>query len=101
MVWQLVVLPGTHSVTLTNNVFALLFSGPESTVTAATLEPLTVVVPPEPEPATSSPPPPQELARIQAIRQRPALRKFMGAPLILVLPRSLRSELPEAGRRCR
>jgi hypothetical protein len=90
MVWQFVVLPGTHTVTDTNKVFTLLDDGPASTTT---LTVFTVAggggggggVPPPPEPPLLPPPPPPQesadmhsatpkpirIARIQAISATP------------------------------
>jgi hypothetical protein len=64
MVWQLVVLPGTHTVTVVNRVLTseLVLVGPESTTTLTALEadgagpPGDSVLPPPP------PPPPHESA---------------------------------------
>src|ERR1700680_3264565 len=72
MVWQLVVLPGTHSLTVVNSVFtSFVPAGPASTTTLATLattgeleEPAGAAVPP-------LPPPPQESPARHSAAQRP------------------------------
>src|ERR1700722_15555282 len=64
MVWQFVVLPGTHTVTVVNSVLmsGLVLVGPPLTTTLTTLGPvgpeLPVLPPPLPPPLPS--PPPQE-----------------------------------------
>ena len=75
MVWQFVVLPGTHTVTDTNKVFTLLEDGPASTMT---LTVFTVAgggggVPPPPPPPLlpPPPPPPQERADMHRATQKP------------------------------
>ena len=68
MVWQFVVLPGTHTVTVVNRVLmsGLVLVGPASTTTPTTFEPVGVELPEEPldpeEPLGERPlsPPPQE-----------------------------------------
>ena len=66
MVWQLVVLPGTHTVTVVNRVLrsGLVLVGPASTTTPTTLEPVGGGVPEEPldpeEPLAPVETPPQE-----------------------------------------
>src|SRR6266404_1448182 len=57
MVWQLVVLPGTHTVTVVNSVLTLRLFGPASTTTETTFEGGGGGVGVTPAP---SPPPPQE-----------------------------------------
>jgi hypothetical protein len=64
MVWQLVVLPGTHTVTLTNSMLRLLSAGPASTITDCTFDPgvAVVVVVVADVSVWPPPPPPQEAA---------------------------------------
>jgi hypothetical protein len=73
MVWQFVVLPGTHTVTVVNSVLTVLLAGPELTTTLATLEPVVVVVVvvvPVPDVPTLSPPP-QDSTNPHAAAQSP------------------------------
>src|SRR5450755_3582321 len=61
MVWQFVVLPGTHTVTVVYRVLTVLLAGPESTTTLTTFEPVGVGLPGDNE-LPPPPPPPHESA---------------------------------------
>src|SRR5271170_6753786 len=86
MVWQLVVLPGTHTVIVVNSVFTsgLLLVGPASTTTLTTLEPVGVVEPTEELPDAGEavlpppPPPPQESADRHRAAQSPKRQACAG-----------------------
>src|SRR5882724_11041916 len=100
MVWQFVVLPGTHSVTVVNNVLTsgLVLVGPASTTMSATLAPVGV----EPPDANEAPPP-QESAGRQRTAHTPKRHARAGVPRIAILtisaslPRSRRRARPAAG----
>src|SRR5258708_16843486 len=79
MIWQFVVLPGTHTVTVVNKVLTsgLVLVGPASTTTPTTLEP--VGVGPTNEPVLP-PPPPQESADQQRAAHSPKRHARDGVP---------------------
>src|SRR5258708_12621187 len=79
MIWQFVVLPGTHTVTVVNKVLTsgLVLVGPASTTTPTTLEP--VGVGPTNEPVLP-PPPPQESADQQRAAHSPTRHARDGVP---------------------
>src|SRR5882672_10928183 len=105
MVWQLVVLPGTHTVTVVNNVLTsgLVLVGPASTTTSTTLEPVGVGLLGASE--APPPPPPQESAGRQRAAYTPKRHARAGVPRIAILtisanlPRSRRSARPAANTR--
>src|SRR5260370_24035628 len=105
MIWQFVVLPGTHTVTVVNKVLTsgLVLVGPASTTTSTTLEPVGVELPDANEPLL--PPPPQESTDQQRAAHSPKRHARdgvpMGASLIISanLLRSHRLERPAAGTR--
>src|SRR5579863_10781954 len=98
MVWQLVVLPGVHTVTVVNRVLAsrLVLVGPASTTTLTTLE--TAGGDPPPSPVDSdvpSWPPPQP----SADRHRAVHSPMSRARISEVLPSRRRSARPQADMR--
>src|SRR6266851_1820236 len=105
MIWQFVVLPGTHTVTVVNKVLTsgLVLVGPASTTTSTTLEPVGVELPGANEPLLP-PPPPQESTGQQRAAHSPKRHARdgvpMGASLISAnLLRSHRWAQPAAGTR--
>src|ERR1700722_4046612 len=86
MVWQLVVLPGTHTVTVVNNVLVSVLvvgSGPASTTTLTTLEPVDGgVLPPPPPESTPASLPPQERTAVHRTAQNPKRAARACAPVI-------------------
>jgi hypothetical protein len=98
MVWQLVVLPGTHTVTDVYNVLTVLLTGPELATTLATLD---VVVVPLPEPELDNPllppPPPQDSNAAHAAAQTP--RRSDRAPRPAVITPFARGALISVSRR--
>src|ERR1700722_6726110 len=88
MVWQLVVLPGTHTVTVVNNVLVsalVVGSGPASTTTLTTLEPVDGGVPPPEDELPESTPaslPPQESTAMHRTAQNPKRAARACAPVI-------------------
>src|SRR5258708_4372924 len=79
MVWQLVVLPGTHTVTVVNKVLTsgLVLVGPASTTMSATLEPVGVETG---SPTVLRPPPPQDSTDQQRAAHSPKRQARAGAP---------------------
>src|ERR1700719_3021150 len=85
MIWQFVVVPGTHTVTVVNRVLTsgLVLVGPASTTMSATLEPVGVelpgaieaLLPPPP------PPPPQESTGQQSTAHSPKRHARDGVPM--------------------
>src|SRR5260370_38839573 len=99
MVWQLVVLPGTHTVTVVNKVLTsgLVLVGPASTTTPATLGPVGgVELPGANEPP---PPPPQESADRQRATHTPNRHARAGVPTAANL--TISANLPRLRRRAR
>src|SRR5258707_741373 len=78
MVWQLVVLPGTHTVTVVNKVLTsgLVLVGPASTTMPATLEPVGVEITGAGVPL----PPPQDSSDQQSAAHGPKRNARAGAP---------------------
>jgi hypothetical protein len=78
MVWQLVVLPGTHTVTVVNKVLTsgLVLVGPASTTMPATLEPVGVEI----TGAGVLLPPPQDSSDQQRAAHSPKRHARAGAP---------------------
>src|SRR5471030_489747 len=97
MVWQLVVLPGTQTVTEVNNelmspIGVPLTEGPESTVMVATFEPVGGGV--GGAGASEPPPPPQATTVRHRAAARPAYIAFDTRRIIARLPDRRRQELP-------
>src|SRR6266404_1307904 len=105
MVWQFVVLPGTHTVTVVNRVLTsgLALVGPASTTMSATLEPVGVELPDAND--ALLPPPPQESTGQQRAAHSPKRHARHGVPMgvsLIIsanLLRSHRRARPAAGTR--
>src|SRR5580704_10873403 len=103
MVWQFVVLPGTHTVTVVYRVLTVLLAGPESMTTLATFVPLGGGVL---EDSVPPPPPPHDNAVKHRAAHSPACSGRLNAAGIRSKPRAAisvtlrgrrRSERPGAG----
>src|ERR1700678_3340251 len=98
MVWQFVVLPGTHTVTVVNRVLmsGLVLVGPASTTTPTTFEPVGVELPEEPpeeplDPVARLPsPPPQESTDAHRAAHRVKRRARDAASMNLTISVNLR-----------
>src|SRR5882762_578693 len=106
MVWQFVVLPGTHTVTVVNSVLTsgLVLVGPASTTMPATLAPVGVGPPGAVELTPAPPlPPPQDSTGRHRTAYTPKRLARAGTPRIAILaisanlPRSRRRARPAAG----
>src|SRR5258706_12136848 len=106
MAWQLVVLPGTHSVTVVNSVLTsgLVLVGPASTTMPVTLAPVGVEPPGAVELTPTPPPlPPQDSTGRHRTAYTPKRHARAGTPRIAILaisanlPRSRRRARPTAG----
>src|SRR5258707_7315328 len=107
MAWQLVVLPGTHSVTVVNSVLTsgLVLVGPESTAMRVTLAPVGVEHPGAVELTRKPPPlpPQQDSTGRHRTAYTPKRHARAGTPRIAILaisanlPRSRRRARPTAG----
>src|SRR4029077_3507659 len=97
MVWHVVVLPGTQTVTVVNSVLTLLLFGPASTVTATSFEGFegagvdTTLAPP--------PPPPQETNERPEKPMSPAAAMWATFRISVSRPRRFRAAKLAAGRR--
>src|SRR5258707_4542465 len=108
MAWQLVVLPGTHSVTVVNSVLTsgLVLVGPASTTMPVTLAPVGVEPPGAVELTPTPPPlpPPQDSTGRHRTAYTPKRHARAGTPRIAILaisanlPRSRRRARPTAGK---
>src|ERR1700722_5106709 len=107
MVWQLVVLPGTHNVTVVNSVLTsgVVLVGPASTTMPATLAPVGVEPPGAVELTPAPPlPPPQDSTTRHRAAYTPKRHARAGRPRIATrainanLPHSRRWARPAAGR---
>src|SRR5258708_25467634 len=83
MVWQFVVLPGTHTVTVVNRVLTsgLVLVGPASTTMSATSAPVGVEFPGAIEALPPPPPPPQESIGQQSTAHSPKRHARDGVPM--------------------